>query len=45
MRGHNFDPLVERWRRILGGFLLRLAPTTFPQKSAFLKKKASVIEL
>jgi hypothetical protein len=39
------DSHVYILRPIFGGMLWRLAPKTFPKKSAFLKKKASVIEL
>jgi hypothetical protein len=39
------DPMVETLRPFFGALLWRLAAPTFPQKSAFLKKKASVIEL
>jgi hypothetical protein len=45
MSGQKIDSHVESLWPIFGGMLLRLAATKFPQKSAFLKKKASVIEL
>jgi hypothetical protein len=45
MSGQKIDSQVESFRPIFGGMLLRHAATTFPKKSAFLKKKASVIEL
>jgi hypothetical protein len=46
MSGQKIDSHVESLRPIFGGMLLRLAATKkTPKKSAFLKKKASVIEL
>jgi hypothetical protein len=45
MSGQKIDSQVARSSPILGAFLLRPPPPPFPKKSAFLKKKASVIEL
>jgi hypothetical protein len=45
MSGQKIDSLVQRLRPFFGGFFWRHAQKKFPKKSAFLKKKASVIEL
>jgi hypothetical protein len=45
MSGQKIATLFAPLGPFLGVFLWRPPETTYPQKSAFLKKKASVIEL